>query len=224
MISWYEILLRLGAALLFCGAIGLQRFLVGKEAGVRTHILVGVGAAVFTLVSAYAFNTPASGANRIAAQVVSGIGFIGGGAILKEGASIKGLTTAAGLWAAAALGMAAGAGLFVIGGLGTAVMLLTLIVLRRAETHLPRRMANAWTLDVTLSDDRLMPQIKRILDETCRNATLESLESARETHLIYVAELPGTFDLATMTERLRAAGAHTVTWRSVTAGTGERGA
>jgi uncharacterized membrane protein YhiD involved in acid resistance len=65
MISWYEILLRLGAALLFCGAIGLQRFLVGKEAGVRTHILVGVGAAVFTLVSAYAFNTPASGAHTV---------------------------------------------------------------------------------------------------------------------------------------------------------------
>src|SRR5690348_5850589 len=105
MISTQEIVVRLLAALLLCGAVGLQRALTGKAAGMRTHILVGVGAALFTLVSGYAFRTSPSNTDRIAAQIVSGIGFIGGGAILKERGSIRGLTTAAGLWAAAALGM-----------------------------------------------------------------------------------------------------------------------
>src|ERR671937_1811945 len=78
------------------------------------------------LVSGYAFHTTASNADRIAAQIVSGIGFIGGGAILKERGSIKGLTTAAGLWTAAALGMAAGAGLYIMGIASAVIILLTL--------------------------------------------------------------------------------------------------
>jgi putative Mg2+ transporter-C (MgtC) family protein len=84
MISTSEVVIRLLVALLFCGAVGVQRCLAGKAAGVRTHVLVGMGAAIFTLISGYAFHTTPANADRIAAQVVSGIGFIGGGAILKE--------------------------------------------------------------------------------------------------------------------------------------------
>jgi len=98
------------AALLFCGGVGLERYLAGKAAGLRTHVLVGMGAALFTLISGYAFGTTASNADRIAAQVVSGIGFIGGGAILRDRGEIHGLTTAAGIWATAAVGIAVGVG------------------------------------------------------------------------------------------------------------------
>jgi len=143
MITWQEVLLRLGLALVFCGTVGVERFLAGKAAGVRTHILVGMGAALFTLISGYAFHTTAANADRIAAQVVSGIGFIGGGAILKEGASIRGLTTAAGLWAVAALGMAAGAGLYSIGALGTAVILVTLDYATNRALGIPTE--NPWS-------------------------------------------------------------------------------
>src|SRR5581483_1708521 len=144
MITTQEIAIRLLAACLFCGAVGLQRALTGKAAGMRTHILVGVGSALFTLISGYAFHTTASNADRIAAQIVSGIGFIGGGAILKERGAIKGLTTAAGLWAAAALGMAAGAGLYVMGAAGAVIILLTLVALRRVELRFPRRALEVW--------------------------------------------------------------------------------
>jgi putative Mg2+ transporter-C (MgtC) family protein len=212
MIGWSDVLLRLGAALLFCGSVGLQRYLVGKEAGVRTHVLVGVGAAVFTLVSAYAFNTPASGANRIAAQVVSGIGFIGGGAILKEGATIKGLTTAAGLWASAALGMAAGAGLYTIGALGTAVMLAALILLRQAEIYLPRRMPNDWTIHLVVADERMVPNVERVLTGGCEKSRLKRMTVEREVGLTYLAEVPDKVDLSSLTSQLRAAGATSVTW------------
>src|SRR5581483_3920041 len=139
MITTQEIAIRLLAACLFCGAVGLQRALTGKAAGMRTHILVGVGSALFTLISGYAFHTTPANADRIAAQIVTGIGFIGGGAILKERGSIKGLTTAAGLWATAAIGMAVGAGLFAVAGFGTLIILVVLQVLHRIEAVVPHR-------------------------------------------------------------------------------------
>jgi putative Mg2+ transporter-C (MgtC) family protein len=93
--------------------IGLERELDEKAAGLRTHILVSVGSALFTLVGAYGFAGFASGSvdpSRIAAQIVTGIGFLGAGVILRQGFTIRGLTTAASLWLVAAIGMAAGAG------------------------------------------------------------------------------------------------------------------
>src|SRR5437764_4635544 len=149
MISTQEIIVRLLVALGLSGVVGLQRALTGKAAGMRTHILVGVGAALFTLVSGYAFHTTASNADRIAAQIVSGIGFIGGGAILKDRGAIKGLTTAAGLWSAAALGMAAGAGLYFMGVATAVIILLTLVVLRRVELRLPRRSRERWSISIS---------------------------------------------------------------------------
>src|SRR5919198_6376997 len=113
-ISDWELVLRLALTVVLCGAIGLEREARAQVAGLRTHILVGLGAALFTLVSAYAFDASEPGTRidptRIAAQIVTGIGFLGAGTIIRQGLTVRGLTTAASLWIVAAVGMAAGAG------------------------------------------------------------------------------------------------------------------
>ena len=117
-LSWQGALLRLVVAAALGGAIGFERELREREAGLRTHMLVSVGSALFTIVSAYGFTSfIESGSSavrtdptRIAAQIVTGIGFLGAGAIIRMGVSVRGLTTAASLWVVAAIGMAAGAG------------------------------------------------------------------------------------------------------------------
>jgi len=224
MIAWYDVLFRLLAALLFSGLVGTERFLSGKAAGVRTHILVGMGAALFTLISGYAFGATASNADRIAAQVVSGIGFIGGGAILKEGLAIRGLTTAAGLWAVASLGMAAGAGQYTVGALGTGIILLVLVLLHRAESYLPRRLRETWVIRVTLAEGVPVGAIHGCIASLCTKVTLESLEFDTEAHLTFAAEARHTLDILTLTEQLRAAGARRIVWEAhETSGT-ERGA
>jgi putative Mg2+ transporter-C (MgtC) family protein len=111
-------------------AVGFEREIHGHPAGLRTHMLVSMGSALFTVLSAYGFDSvPNAGPidpTRIAAQIVSGIGFLGAGAILKDGVVIRGLTTAASLWATSAVGMAAGAGEPLIAGVATAVILVSL--------------------------------------------------------------------------------------------------
>jgi putative Mg2+ transporter-C (MgtC) family protein len=111
-IGWPEVLLRLFVAAGLGGAIGLERELRERQAGLRTHLVVSVGSALFTLVSAYGFHNFEGTVDptRIAAQIVSGIGFLGAGAIIRQGLSVRGLTTAASLWLVAAIGMASGAG------------------------------------------------------------------------------------------------------------------
>jgi len=130
-LSTTEALLRLLIAAGLGGAIGLERELRDHEAGFRTHLIVSLGACVFTLVSAYAWTdwtfSTASGVvfdpTRIAAQIVTGIGFLGAGAIIVRGISVRGLTTAATLWVVAAIGMAAGTGYYTV-AIGAAVLVL----------------------------------------------------------------------------------------------------
>lgn len=111
-------------------AVGFEREIHGHPAGLRTHMLVAVGSALFTVLSAYGFGAGTTEApidpTRIAAQIVSGIGFLGAGAILKDGIVIRGLTTAASLWATSAVGMAAGAGEYIIAAVATGVILVSL--------------------------------------------------------------------------------------------------
>jgi putative Mg2+ transporter-C (MgtC) family protein len=133
-LHWFEILVRVGLAAALGGAVGLEREIREREAGLRTHMLVSVGAALFTLVSAYAWSdfnfSTREGVTfdptRIAAQIVSGIGFLGAGAIIRQGLSVRGLTTAATLWVVAAIGMASGAGYYVAAVLTTALVLVSL--------------------------------------------------------------------------------------------------
>ena len=115
-------------------AVGFEREIHGHPAGLRTHMLVAAGSGLFTVLSAYGFEGVAKGISgtspidptRIAAQIVSGIGFLGAGAILKDGVVIRGLTTAASLWATSAVGMAAGAGEHIIAAVATGVILVSL--------------------------------------------------------------------------------------------------
>jgi putative Mg2+ transporter-C (MgtC) family protein len=138
-LSWGDNLVRLVLAAVLGGAIGFERELRDREAGFRTHMLVCIGSALFTIVSAYGFREFLTSGDqvvradptRIAAQIVTGIGFLGAGAIIRQGVSIRGLTTAATLWVAAAIGMAAGAGYYAGAVLGTIVTLIALWPLRR---------------------------------------------------------------------------------------------
>jgi putative Mg2+ transporter-C (MgtC) family protein len=139
-LSWEEELLRVAVAAALGGAVGLERELRDREAGFRTHMLVAVGSALFTLVSAYGFrdflvhggSVVRADPTRIAAQIVTGIGFLGAGAIIRQGLSIRGLTTAATLWVVAAIGLAAGAGYYSAAVITTLLALFSLWPLRVA--------------------------------------------------------------------------------------------
>ena len=141
-----DFLIRIGAALALGFILGLERELTNKYAGLRTHILVCLGACTFTIISIYGFPSYATGDNvlvdqatgirdtgRVAAQVVSGIGFIGAGAILHQGLNIRGLTSAAIIWTAAALGLAIGAGFIVPALITFLVAIISLIVIEKIE-------------------------------------------------------------------------------------------
>lgn len=133
-ISIAGILGRLILAVALGGLVGVEREIHGRAAGFRTHILVCTGAALVMLVSIYGFPTWSnSDPGRLAAQVVSGIGFLGAGTILREGASVRGLTTAASLWVVAGIGLAVGSGFYVGAAAGTFLAVTTLQVLNRLE-------------------------------------------------------------------------------------------
>ena len=153
-----ELLLRIVAASLLGGLIGLERDIHGRAAGLRTHLLVSMGSALFMVMSdlvathavtltnqglARTFSDP----GRIAAQIVTGIGFLGAGTIIKEGLTIRGLTTAACLWLVAAVGMAAGAGYFTLALFTTLTALAFLISLHYLERVYPKDSYRVLTIE-----------------------------------------------------------------------------
>ena len=155
-----NICIRLMASVFLGFAIGLEREMANKYAGLRTNILVCLGACVFTLISVYGFPMVAtSGAEfgtrdtaRVAAQVVTGIGFIGGGTVLRHGANVFGLTTAATLWAVASIGMACGAGMFGIAITTTVLAIIVLVAIGFGERRiLPAGVKNIMRLKVSLT-------------------------------------------------------------------------
>jgi len=138
-----DICIRLISSVLLGFVVGLEREMTNKYAGLRTHILVCVGACVFTLISIFGFPMVAvTGAEfgtrdtaRVAAQVVTGIGFIGGGTVLRHGATVFGLTTAATLWAVASIGMACGAGMYGVAIVTTVLSIIVLVSVRFFEKN-----------------------------------------------------------------------------------------
>ena len=121
------------------GAIGAERELNDQAAGLRTHMLLTIGACLFTVISAYGFRRGVgTDPSRLAAQIVTGIGFLGGGAIVRHGLTVKGLTTAASIWATASVGVAVGAGDYVLGVGGAGLVVGTLVGLRRVSATLQR--------------------------------------------------------------------------------------
>ena len=187
-IPLWEAVLRLVLASLLCGAIGFEREVRDQPAGFRTHILLGLGAALFTLVSAYGFEPFTRSAlgsgglqfdpTRIAAQIVAGVGFLGAGAIIRQGRDVRGLTTAASLWAASAIGMAVGAGYLFGAATATLLAMATLYALRRFRSSVisPMRLDSAG-LDLELRPTEDGPtnafQVLERHDITIRNTDAE---------------------------------------------------
>jgi putative Mg2+ transporter-C (MgtC) family protein len=139
--------LNVGAAVLMGMVIGLERQLRQHPAGLRTNALVCVGAALF--VSLSTLIAPESDRTRVAGQVVSGIGFLGGGVILREGLNVRGMSTAATLWCSAAVGVLAGAGLLAEAAIGTAVILLIHVVLRPVVVLIDAHMKTATAVETS---------------------------------------------------------------------------
>lgn len=121
-----EIAVRLLLAAVFGAAVGYERRSADKPAGLRTLSLVAMGSALFTIISAFGFES--ADQSRVAAQIVTGVGFLGAGTILRSGVTVSGLTTAATIWATAAIGMAVGSGMYIASATGTALILIILYV------------------------------------------------------------------------------------------------
>jgi len=161
----------LGLALVLSAVIGLEREIRQKDAGLRTHTLVGVGAALFMLISKYGFTDVAEprlvvlDPSRMAAQIVTGVGFLGAGLIFVRRDSVRGLTTAAAIWVTAATGTAAGAGLPLLAGLATGIYLLVTVAFPAATRRLPRSATAISALRVRYPDGH------GILREVLRQAT-----------------------------------------------------
>src|SRR5665213_2008566 len=141
----HEIALRLVTATVLAGLVGLDREHRRSAAGLRTHALVGMSSCLLMIVSAFGFadilGTPGVGLDpsRIAAQIVTGIGFLGAGTIIAHGESVRGLTTAASIWTVAAIGIAVGDGMYHVAFIATALALILLLVMRPIERRLDRR-------------------------------------------------------------------------------------
>jgi len=150
----------LGLAFVLSSLIGLEREWRQKSAGLRTHTLVGVGAALFVIISKYGFNDVLSDGrvivdpSRVAAGVVSGIGFIGGGLIFVRGDIVRGLTTAAIVWMTAAIGMACGAGLPILALVVTAAHFVVVFLYPGLAARLPRSSSLGFNLRVVYEDGR----------------------------------------------------------------------
>lgn len=143
-----ELSLRVIIGLLLGAGIGLERQWRSRMAGIRTNALVAGGAALFVVMGAYSWQGPGADPTRVAAQVVSGIGFLGAGVILREGLNIRGLNTAATLWCAAAIGSLAGSGLYVIALVGTLAVIGANTLMRPVS-----RMINSRRGEVAIDDE-----------------------------------------------------------------------
>lgn len=156
--SYLELTVRLSLALVLGGAIGIEREYRAKEAGFRTHFLVALGSALFCVVSQFGFGIDLKDSSRVAAQVVSGIGFLGAGTIIFQKNVVRGLTTAAGLWVTAAIGLACGTGMYVAAAIATAMVLLGLEVINALIPQF-----GATTIDLSFSASSI-ESVRRLIE------------------------------------------------------------
>ncbi|ELG3533584.1 MgtC/SapB family protein [Salmonella enterica] len=178
-----DLLIRIALAGLLGGLIGIERQLRAKEAGLRTHVLVGIGSAMFMIVSKYGFediireNHVDLDPSRIAAQVVSGMGFLGAGTIIIQKQIVKGLTTAAGMWVTAAIGLVIGSGLYEIGIYGAFLTLIVLEVFRQLSNRL---LNHHYILQMKISPDCLSMVFNVLQKRRIRFSFRSLKESASE--------------------------------------------
>jgi putative Mg2+ transporter-C (MgtC) family protein len=159
-----DVVWRILMALLCGGIIGYEREYKNRPAGLRTHMLVCIGAALVMIISQFIYEKYTPGTNdpaRLGAQVISGIGFLGAGTIIRERFSVKGLTTAATLWVVACIGLAIGSGYYIIAGIATLVIFLSLIIFRKLENFLKIK-ENKAKLRITV-------QYSKEIEKTVRN-------------------------------------------------------
>ncbi|WP_270539305.1 MgtC/SapB family protein [Bacteroides zhangwenhongii] len=154
-----EVTLKLFVALLLGGVIGIEREYRSKEAGFRTHFLVALGSALFCIVSQYGFGFDLKDSSRVAAQVVSGVGFLGAGTIIFQKNVVRGLTTAAGLWVTAAIGLACGTGMYIAAAIATVMVLFGLEVM---NSFIPTFGTTTVQLTFTASTKE---SVKRVVDQ-----------------------------------------------------------
>jgi putative Mg2+ transporter-C (MgtC) family protein len=194
-LEWWDVLMRLGVAAGLTGVIGLERELRDRTAGLRTHMLVGIGAALFTLVSAYGWGDFAFSARsgvvfdptRIAAQIVTGIGFLGAGAIIRQGVAVRGLTTAASLWIVAAIGMAVGAGYYSAALIATGIVLVGLGPFRWLEGGTLGRFRRAGReLEIDLTHEHSIAEPLAVIDERRVRVSRVQFEDARDRRMLRV--------------------------------------
>ena len=184
MVSDSQIVIRLLLALFLSGLIGFEREVHGRAAGLRTHILVCMGATLIMLTSMHIFDVyqgktmldPA----RMAAQVVSGIGFLGAGTIIRFRASIRGLTTAASLWATAGVGIAIGSGFYIGACATTALLLIALMFLPRLEGSLVRKdWYKTFRIEIeTTEGTQALAEVRKVLSDY--NAEIKDLEIVKD--------------------------------------------
>ena len=204
MIGAEAVVLRLGMAALMGGVVGFERETVNRPAGFRTHILVCVGSALIMIISMnmyYGFPPGTTDPARIAAQVVSGMGFLGAGTILREGVNIKGLTTAASLWAIAGIGLASGAGMYVPAGVGTVIIFFTLVVLKRIELWIAIKKRYK---QLTLRIEDVPGQIGSIgttlgkMRVNIKRIEFKEIEESRQAVLVLLVEVPPYLDMTSI--------------------------
>ncbi len=180
----WNLILPILIAGLFGGLIGLERTFRAKEAGVRTHFIVALGSALFMIISQYAFQGRFD-ASRVAAQVVSGIGFIGAGVIIFQKNVVRGVTTAAGLWVTAAIGLACGAEMYAVAG---ATTLLTIICLEAMHFAMRNRVEKQVAVSFSCGSSEHLEEVIAALRS--RGAEIEafSLSGGKATVRIHFRE------------------------------------
>lgn len=219
-ISLSEAILRLLLSFLLGSVVGMEREYTQQSAGLRTHILVCMGATVFTVVSISAVTGGliheqgmryTGDPTRIAAQIVSGIGFIGGGAVLRHGASIRGLTTAASLWMMASIGMLIGVGFYQLSIVATLFSFLVLFIIGALERSMFKKYLKKYTLlriQVTVKDEG-MPLVEQWVDRAFPQKTVEvktqRSEAEQLSTMTYVIDMRGLHaDVNVLSRKLNA--------------------
>ncbi|MDQ4058479.1 MAG: MgtC/SapB family protein [Actinomycetota bacterium] len=211
-LEWWELALRLLGAAAFGGLIGFEREYSDQPAGFRTHILVTLGAALFTIAGAYGAVAFAGGdavrfdPTRVAAQVVTGIGFLGAGAILRQGINIRGLTTAASIWVSASIGVAVALGYWTAAAFTTGIALGSLLLLRPVGRVVVRSLRKSVIKVVVDIEPRA--RLGKVNDELDRlQANVQTMrvvgEADGERQIVMSLELPSHLEPAELVDALR---------------------
>ncbi len=203
------IILRLSLSFVIGVLVGIERETRRQPAGLRTHILIAIGSTILMMLSIFVPQTFPNFQNgdpsRIAAQVVSGIGFLGAGAIIKYGTNIRGLTTAASIWVIAALGLTVGAGMYLGAIIGTAILLTALVLLNHTEKrHFTKhfyKILDVYTLDNNVSIQDLLP-ILQAHNVKVHNTDIEHFYTENKTNFSLTIQFKSTIDMNSMITKL----------------------